>query len=148
MFRVVGTTPDLFDKIQYGANSDGTPKLYEFQPGGRNFKTENFFEAVVGSVVAAQSGLKVGDEINPTHGIGAEGHKHGGFNVVGILKPTGTANDRAVFINIEGFYLLEGHALSPRRRRSAGSRTPTNTPARTRPTTTPTTRPCRSTSAR
>jgi putative ABC transport system permease protein len=57
--------------------------------------------------------LKVGDEINPTHGIGSEGHKHDGFKVVGILKPTGTANDRAVFINIEGFYLLEGHALSP-----------------------------------
>ena len=57
--------------------------------------------------------MKVGDSINPTHGIGAEGHKHEGFKVVGILKPTGTANDKAVFINIEGFYLLEGHALSP-----------------------------------
>jgi putative ABC transport system permease protein len=113
LFRVVGTTPDLFDKIQYGAYADGTPKRYEFQPGGRNFKTENFFEAVVGSVVAAQSGLKVGDQINPTHGIDSGGHKHGAFTVVGILKPTGTANDRAVFINIEGFYLLEGHALSP-----------------------------------
>jgi len=113
MFRVVGTTPDLFDKIEYGMTADGTPKRYEFQAGGRNFKTENFYEAVIGSVVAAQSGLKVGDEINPTHGIGAEGHKHEGFQVVGILKPTGTANDRAVFINIEGFYLLEGHALTP-----------------------------------
>ncbi|MGE3242385.1 MAG: ABC transporter permease [Pirellulales bacterium] len=123
MFRVVGTTPDLFDKIEYGMNADNTPKRYEFQPGGRNLKDalkvppdefgEAAFEAVVGSVVAAQSGLKVGDVINPTHGIGAEGHKHEGFKVVGILKPTGTANDRAVFINIEGFYLLEGHALSP-----------------------------------
>src|SRR3990172_1006696 len=69
LFRVVGTTPDLFGKIHYGTNADGSPKSYEFQPGGRNFKTENFFEAVVGSVVAARSGLKVGDEINPTHGI-------------------------------------------------------------------------------
>jgi putative ABC transport system permease protein len=112
-FRVVGTTPDLFDKIHYGSYEDGTPKTYKFQPGGRNFKTENFFEAVVGSVVAAQSGLSIGDEIQPTHGIGSEGHKHDGFKVVGILEPTGTANDRAVFINIEGFYLLEDHALSP-----------------------------------
>lgn len=55
MFRVVGTTPDLFDKIEYGMNSDNTPKRYKFQPGGRNFKTGNYFEAVVGSVVAAQS---------------------------------------------------------------------------------------------
>jgi len=123
MFRVIGTTPDLFSKINYGAFADGTPKKYEFQEGGRNLRDalalpdgefeKAAFEAVVGSVVAAQSGLKVGDEINPTHGIGAEGHKHEGFKVVGILKPTGTANDRAVFINIEGFYLLEGHALSP-----------------------------------
>jgi putative ABC transport system permease protein len=113
LFRVIGTTPDLFDKINYGTYADGTPRSYEFEPGGRNFKSENFYEAVVGSVVAAQAGLKLGDEIEPTHGIGSEGHKHEGFKLVGILKPTGTANDRAVFINIEGFYLLEGHALSP-----------------------------------
>jgi putative ABC transport system permease protein len=65
---------------------------------------------VLGSIVAARSGLKLGDEVNPTHGLSSEGHKHEGFKVVGILEPTGTANDRAVFINIEGFYLLEGHA--------------------------------------
>jgi putative ABC transport system permease protein len=112
-FRVVGTTPEMFDKLVYGTYKDGSPKTYEFQEGGRNFKSENFYEAVVGSVVAARSGLTLGDEIQPTHGIGAEGHKHEGFKLVGILKPTGTANDRAVFINIEGFYLLEGHASVP-----------------------------------
>jgi putative ABC transport system permease protein len=100
----------LFDKIQYGTNRDGSPRMYEFESDGRNFEADHFFEAVVGSVVAAQSGLKLGDEIQPTHGLGQDGHKHQGFKVVGILKPTGTANDRAVFINIEGFYLLEGHA--------------------------------------
>lgn len=122
VFRIVATTPTLFDKIQYGASADGTPKRYEFQAGGRNLKDasalqgEEFenaaFEAVIGSVAAARSGLKVGDKVNPTHGLSGEGHKHDAFTVVGILKPTGTANDRAVFINIEGFYLLEGHALS------------------------------------
>src|SRR4029079_11279467 len=118
MFRVIGTTPDLFDKIEYGRKSDGTPLRYEFQAGGRNLKDasqlhgepfhDTAFEAVIGSIVAAQSSVKVGDEIQPTHGIGGDGHKHDGFKVVGILKPTGTANDRAVFINIEGFYTLEG----------------------------------------
>jgi putative ABC transport system permease protein len=29
---------------------------------------------------------------------------------VGVLAPTGTPNDRGVFINMEGFYLIEGHA--------------------------------------
>jgi putative ABC transport system permease protein len=121
LFRVIGTTPDLFDKIEYGRKSDGTPLRYEFQEGrnlrdASNLRGEAFhdaaYEAVVGSIVAAQAGLKLGDEIEPTHGIGGEGHKHGGFKVVGILKPTGTANDRAVYINIEGFYRLEGHALA------------------------------------
>ena len=122
VFRIVATTPALFDKIEYGTYADGTPKRYEFQTGGRNLKDalslkgEKFeqaaFEAVVGSVAAARSGLKIGDTINPTHGLGGQGHKHDAFTVVGILKPTGTANDRAVFINIEGFYLLEGHALA------------------------------------
>ncbi|OYV79745.1 MAG: lipoprotein ABC transporter permease, partial [Planctomycetia bacterium 21-64-5] len=37
-------------------------------------------------------------------------HKHDAFTVVGILKPTGTPNDRALFINMEGFYMLRGHA--------------------------------------
>jgi putative ABC transport system permease protein len=111
LFRVIGTTPDLFDKIEYGRHDDGTPKTYQFQPGGRNFEAEHFFEAVVGSVVAKAARLKVGDEINPTHGVSGEGHQHEGFKLVGILEPTGTANDRAVFINIEGFYLLAGHSL-------------------------------------
>lgn len=112
VFRCIGTTPDLFDKIQYGATTSGEPLNYEFAEG-RNFKTENCFEAVLGSVVAAQSGIKVGDRFNPTHGIGPNGDKHDAFEVVGVLGPTGTANDRAVFVNIEGFYLLDGHALPP-----------------------------------
>lgn len=129
MFRVIGTTADLFDKIEYGRTKKGEPLKYEFEPGGRNLRDasqrhgeafhEAAFEAVVGSIVAAHAGLKVSDEIQPTHGVGAEGHKHGGFKVAGILKPTGTANDRAVFINIEGFYRLEGHALAGEEKKSA-----------------------------
>jgi putative ABC transport system permease protein len=113
LFRVVATTPDLFDKVAYGANSDGSAERYTFREG-RNFRSDRPFEAVLGSVVAAQGGLQVGDKINPTHGISGEGDKHDEFVVVGVLDPTGTANDRAVFVNIEGFYLLEGHALSPK----------------------------------
>ena len=32
------------------------------------------------------------------------------FFVTGILKRSGTPNDRAVFVNMEGFFLLKGHA--------------------------------------
>ena len=111
-FRVIATTPDLFDKLAYGANDDGSDKRYEFKDG-RNFKADHFFEAVVGSIVASKSGLKVGDTFQPTHGMSASGEKHIEFKVVGVLKPTGTSNDRALFANMEGFFLLEGHALPP-----------------------------------
>ena len=39
-----------------------------------------------------------------------EGVVHAPFTIVGVLEPSGTPNDRAIFINIEGFYLLDGHA--------------------------------------
>lgn len=111
LFRVVATTPDLFDKIEYGTTGDGTPRRYTFS-SGRNFHADHAFEAVLGSVVAAQSGIKAGDTIHPTHGISGKGDKHDSFLVTGILDLTGTANDRAVFVNIEGFFLLAGHSLS------------------------------------
>ncbi|MEO1496483.1 MAG: ABC transporter permease [Planctomycetota bacterium] len=110
-FRVVATTPDLFDKLEYGTTEDGSPIRYEFR-SGRNLRISRPYEAVLGSVVAAQSGLKVGDTLNPTHGISGEGDVHTEFEVVGILDITGTSNDRAVFVNIEGFYLIDDHALS------------------------------------
>ena len=109
IFRVVGTNPDLFDKLSYGADDEGNEKKYEFS-SGRNFKASHFFEAVIGSVAANRTGLKVGDRFRPSHGISAEGDKHDEFEVVGILAPTGTTNDRALFVNVEGFLLLDGHA--------------------------------------
>ncbi len=88
-YRVVGTIPELFD-VPYGDES----RPYEFADG-QNFKHEEYFEAVIGSVVARSTGLKVGDKFQPTHGVtGSEGHKHDAFDVVGILAPTGTPNDR------------------------------------------------------
>ncbi|MGE0534644.1 MAG: ABC transporter permease [Pirellulales bacterium] len=109
-YRVVGTTREMFTKLEYAAG-----RKYEFAQG-RNFLQTGFFEAVIGSAVARQTGLKLGDSFMPTHGVSEneDGHVHEDkFKVVGILEPTGTPNDRALFINIEGFFLLEGHAKGP-----------------------------------
>src|SRR6185437_11993494 len=105
-FRVVGTTPQMFEAFEYVPG-----KKYEFS-AGRNFEHDHFFEGVIGSIVANKTGLKLGDEFQPAHGVenDEQGHKHDAFKVVGILKPTGTPNDRALFVNMEGFYLLRGHA--------------------------------------
>jgi putative ABC transport system permease protein len=103
-YRVVGTTPELFEKLEYAPG-----KHYEFA-AGRNFKPREFFGAVVGSIVARKTGLRVGSQFQPTHGVETGGHKHDAFKVVGILAPTGTPNDRALFINLEGFFLIGDHA--------------------------------------
>jgi putative ABC transport system permease protein len=113
LFRVVGTTPAMFDELSYGADEQGNELKYEFS-AGRNFRQSHFFEAVIGSVAANRTGLKVGDRFRPSHGISAEGDKHDEFEVVGVLAPTGTANDRAMFVNVEGFFLLDGHARADR----------------------------------
>ncbi len=101
-FPVVGTVPDMFDKLVYLGG-----KKYEFVEGGENFKTENPFDAVIGSTVAKQTGLKRGGKFKARHGVaeGAPYHQQE-FTVVGILKHTGTPNDRALFVNMEGFYQI------------------------------------------
>ena len=103
-FRVIGTTPDFFDELDYGG------KKYEFAQG-RNFKRRRILiGAVIGATVARETGLKVGDEFQPAHGAGPDAHEHDPFKIVGVLKPTGTPNDRGLFINMEGFYLIPEHA--------------------------------------
>ena len=109
-FRVVGTTPAMFDELVFDIDNN---RKYEFAQG-RNFvnksKEHGYFEAVVGSAVAREMNIKLGDTIAPSHG-SQEGHKHQRtFTVVGILDSSGTPNDRAVFVNMEGFYLMEDHA--------------------------------------
>ncbi len=110
-FRVVGTERELF---QVGPDRDSP--MEEYTAGqqyrfasGRNFDHKGFYEAVIGSVVADQTGLKVGDSFQPTHGVVEQGDKHDAFHIVGVLAPTGTPNDRALFVNIEGFYKIPNH---------------------------------------
>ncbi len=113
-FRVVGTTPDLFNKISYGAHHDGTLKMYRFAEG-RNFEQKEDNGAVIGAIAARRAGLKLDDQFPITHGLAddenAHVHAKDLFTVVGILEPTGTPNDRALFVNMEGFYKISGHAL-------------------------------------
>ena len=109
-FRVVATNTELFDTLVFDIENQ---KKFEFAQG-RNFhefdKDHTYFEAVVGSAVARELKLELGHEFSPAHGYQGGGAHASTFTVVGILKPSGTPNDRAVFINMEGFYLMEGHS--------------------------------------
>ena len=109
-FRVVGTTPEFFEKLRHGAELD---QPFGFESGEAfqaKSEANGYFEAVLGSRVAAEMEVGVGDLLYPTHG-DPEGKGHeDAFMITGVLSPTGTPNDRAAFVNLEGFYLMEGHA--------------------------------------
>ena len=101
--RVVGTNAAFFGRLTRG---DGQPFVFA---AGTNFSDDDFFGGVLGAGVAANLGLKVGDAFAPTHGAD-DGAVHDPFKVVGILARTDTPIDRGVFVNMEGFYLQDGHA--------------------------------------
>ena len=106
-YRIVGTTPEFFDAI---TDATGKPLRERISAGGRVFGSKGEFEAVVGSMVSARTGLKIGSTFHPVHGMEKGGHEHHEtWTVVGILEPTGTPNDRALFITLDSFFQVEGH---------------------------------------
>jgi len=68
-------------------------------------------EAVAGWAVARRLNLKLGDTFSPVCGVKEGGpiHEKDILRFVGILAPTGTPHDRAIYIPLETFYGLSGH---------------------------------------
>ncbi len=111
-FRCVGTKPNFFSDLVLDVDSE---EKFHFSQG-RCFQEHSaehgFYECVIGAMVAKRCGLQLGETIKPTHGDpnSANAHIHDTpFTIVGIVDATGTPNDRVVFLNIEGFYLMAGH---------------------------------------
>lgn len=103
--HVVGTSPDLF-RVLSGADDRALGEGV----AGALFE-DGTFEAVVGSVAAARTGLRRGSTFRVMHGIETVSHEHDEvWSVVGILRPTGTPADRAIFIPWKTFYAIGGHA--------------------------------------
>ena len=98
-FPIVGTTRQYF-VLPYAGDR-------QFKIRGDAFRGP--FDAVIGSRVARENGWDIGSEFKMVHG-GQEEHVHDEiFTVRGVLAPTGTPNDKSVFVNLEGFYLVAGH---------------------------------------
>lgn len=106
-FRLVGTTNELFTEFEYQKG-----RKFQAQPGGRFFDPKHR-ETVIGSFVAQKTGLKVGSEFNPYHGlIFDESMRHAEkYTVVGVLQPTNSPSDRVIWIPVEAFYRTSGHVL-------------------------------------
>jgi len=88
-------------------------KAFSFSPSeggkGRPFRAPR--EAVAGSEAARGLNIRLGQTFNPVCGVREHDPIHGKDEVafVGILAPTGTPHDRAIYIPLETFYGLQGH---------------------------------------
>ncbi len=117
-YRVVATLPSLF-KVDHLGNPIDPAQVFEYRLAkrfdfaqGRPFHPLKF-EAVLGSEVAARTDLRVGAAFKVQHGMAdalrqADVHDEQ-WTVVGVLKPTQTAADRAIYIPLVSFYAIGEH---------------------------------------
>lgn len=100
-YRIIGTTLEAFEERSLVA-----PGAW-FDPGKR--------QAVVGAAVAQETGLVRGGTFSPSHGLTYDERDprlHAErYAVTGVMAPTGTPDDRVIFIPIEGVYRMGGHEL-------------------------------------
>ncbi|WP_148864288.1 ABC transporter permease [Marinobacter fonticola] len=96
-FRVVGTSKAFPEHFRYGRDHAVTVTQ------GAWF--DDLFDVVLGADVARDLGHAPGDRITLAHGTGSVSfmkHEDMPFKVSGILAPTGTPVDRAVYISLAG----------------------------------------------
>jgi len=111
---VVATTSDYFTRFR------PDPAQPWALAEGRFFEAP--FEAVLGAEAARATRLRLGSTFVLTHGAGMAGghggeegghhdHDHADFpcTVVGILEPSGTPHDRAVFVDLETSWIVHAH---------------------------------------
>ncbi len=96
-FRVVATNTDFFKYYQFRSK-----EKVEFA-AGQAFNS--YFDVVIGSDVAEALNYQLGSLVEVAHGStkgdGIQSHNDKPFTVVGVLKPTGTQIDRALYISLE-----------------------------------------------
>lgn len=98
-FRIVGTTADYvthYDaKLAQGA-------LWQ-QP----------MQTVIGTDVAASTGMKAGNSFIGSHGLGGSGHAHEGnpYQITGVLAPCGCVLDRLILTATESVWRVHEKAI-------------------------------------
>ena len=116
-FPTMATTPELFTKFKPDAG-------VEWRLASGAFLRDTF-DVVLGASAARETGVLLGDKVVIAHGIGEGGHGHEQFvfRVAGILAPTGSAHDRAVFITLNATWMV--HADEHRHAENADAVEPT-----------------------
>lgn len=112
-YRVVGTSQDFFEHFRFGKR-----RPLEFAQGAAFADT---LDVVLGAEVARKLGYGLGDSVVLAHGLGSTSfHNHDDrpFKVTGILQPTGTPTDQALYISLQGMEAVhdrhwDGSELEP-----------------------------------
>ena len=107
-FRVNALDERFFTEFEYLPG-----RHFSFRPedGGRGRMFAALDEAVAGAEAARELRIELGQTFNPTCGVnpGDPVHANDAIRFVGVLAPTGTPHDRAIYISLKTFYTLQGH---------------------------------------
>ncbi len=110
-FRIVGTTRDYFIPVFQLGRREHRLQIAE----GRLFAKD--YETVIGAIAAQETGLTLGDRFRGIHGlaagIGEEPVHEEQYMVVGILAPSSTAADRAIFTTMGSVWAVHGLPTVP-----------------------------------
>lgn len=109
-YRVVGTTNSYFEHFKYGNRQPLT-----FSTGDRFAHDKS---AVIGAEVARELGYRPGSELVVAHGLGDvsfKKHDTHPFTVSGVLAPTGTPVDQAVYVTLNGLDAVHEKGKTVRR---------------------------------
>lgn len=97
-FRVVATDENFYRHYRFRGD-----RSVEFEVGA---PAVGIWDVVLGSQVAEKLGYKMGDRVTVAHGVtrgeGIQMHDDKPFQVVGIMKNTGTALDQSLYITLQG----------------------------------------------
>lgn len=107
-FRIVGTDSGLFNHKWISPITGEERSPFQLSKG-RIF--EKPFEAVLGSLVAKETGLEIGDSFISSHGfirmpeiLGGHEHAQHPYTVVGIFRHSNSPFDRAIFTSVESVW--------------------------------------------
>ena len=106
-YRVLATSPQYFEHYRFHGD-----RQIDFESGKVFSET---LDVVVGSEVARELKYSLGQKLVLTHGSvviddGSQDHEKYPFQIVGIIKKTGTPLDRLLFVSLSGFEAMHDNA--------------------------------------
>ena len=106
--RVNAIDPKFLSEFEF---LPGRKFSFSEEEGGQGRPFSESHEAVAGWAAARLLNIKLGQTFNPVCGVQEwdPAHDKDLITFVGILAPTGTPHDRAIYIPLETFYGLGGH---------------------------------------